>query len=74
MILTLLLLYVVPALIMLYYEIREMMWLKKRHMSVKSNLKSLAYRVLIPIYNLLLALFFVAYDIKLFIEKRKKAK
>jgi len=69
--LTLLLFYAVPAFIMLYYEIRDLMWLRKRHMSIKQNLKSMPYRVLIPFYNLILALFFVAYDIKLIIEKRK---
>lgn len=64
MILTLLLLYVVPALIVLYYEIRDLMWLRKRHMSVKSKLKPMACRVLIPIYNFIMALVFIAYDIE----------
>lgn len=66
-------LYVVPAVIMLYYEIRELMWAKKHHMPVSANILAMAFRILVPVFNLFLALFIVCYDIKLFLEKRKKS-
>ena len=64
--------YVVPAVIAAYYEVKEWLWQRKRHMVSSAGIKRIAFRVLFPVLNLLIAILYVLYDIKLYLSKKKR--
>lgn len=63
--------YVVPAAIAVYYEVKEWFWLHKRHMSSSTGIKRSMFRILCPVFNLLYAILLVSYDMRIRFNRRR---
>ena len=64
--------YVVPAIVTLYYEIRELKWVLRHYQYHSRSIWAMAYSVLIPIFNLIMALLYISYDLQMFGKRKKK--
>ena len=64
--------YVVPAIVNLYYEVRELRWSLKHYRYNSRNVWAMLYSVLIPVFNFIMAFLYVSYDLKVFGKRKKK--
>ena len=61
--------YIIPAMIMIGYEIRAKAWAKKHHKLTRTQLWPMMFRCLMPVWNLWAAMWMLLFDFNDLIEK-----
>ena len=61
--------YIIPAIIMIGYEIRARVWARKHHKQIRAQLWPMIFRCLMPVWNLWAAMWMMLFDFNDLMEK-----